>query len=105
MDALEIIKQISNYKKKLEKMDYAPTDKQKQPVIQSTTQDNSMIMNTATILSMIIGLYAAYLSYECNTKKNIPEIQKILFAVLAYIFGLFYLVYYYLFQYDKCMDL
>lgn len=104
MDALEIIKQINNYKKKYEKMDYVGGGTQP---IQSTqtVQVNSNFMNFATILSTMIGLYAAYLSYECNTKKNIPEMQKIIFAVLAYIFGLFYLVYYYLVQYDTCMKL
>jgi len=30
------------------------------------------------------------------------EIQKILWAVLAYIFGLLYLIYYALFRYDSC---
>jgi len=98
MDALEIVKQISNYKKKVEKMEYKSNE-------QPSTHGNNTMMSIATIISNIIGLYAAYLSYQCNTKKNIPEVQKIIFAVLAYIFGLFYLVYYYLFQYDKCMDL
>jgi hypothetical protein len=97
MDALEIIKQINNYKKKVEKMD-APNAQPKAGV------DDNM-MNIGTIISMVIGIYAAYLSYECNTKKNIPEMSKIIFAVLAYIFGLFYLAYYYLFQYDTCLNL
>ena len=106
MDALEIIKQINNYKKKLEMMDYTTTNgTQKQQETQVSTQNNSTMMNLATILSTMIGLYAAYLSYECNTKKNMSEMQKIIFAVLAYIFGLFYLVYFYLFQYDNCMTL
>ena len=100
MDALEIIKQINNYKKKVEKMEYA-TAPNAQP--KAGVDDN--MMNIGTIISMVIGIYAAYLSYECNTKKNISEMSKIIFAVLAYIFGLFYLAYYYLFQYDTCINL
>jgi uncharacterized protein YacL len=92
MDALEIIKQIRSYKKKLEKLN-------------AETVSNDNMMSYGTILSMIIGLYAAYLSYQCNTKKDIPEMSKIIFAVLAYIFGLFYMIYYYLFQYDVCSKL
>jgi hypothetical protein len=92
MDALEIIKQIRTYKKKLEKLN-------------AETVANDSMMSFGTILSMIIGFYAAYLSYECNTKKDVPEMSKIIFAVLAYIFGLFYMIYYYLFQYDICSKL
>jgi len=92
MDALEIIKQIRNHKKKVEKLS-----------AETTANDN--MMSFGTILSIMIGLYAGYLSYECNTKKNYSDMTKILFAVFAYIFGLFYLVYYYLFQYDTCSNL
>lgn len=99
MDALEIIKQINNYKRKLEKMQYNADENQ------TTKNDNNNMMNIGYIISMIIGVYAAYLSYECNTKKNIPEIPKIIFAVFAYIFGLLYISYYYLFQYDNCFNL
>jgi hypothetical protein len=100
MDALEIIKQINTYKRKLEKMQYNSEKDEKQN--ESSNIDNNM-MNIGTIISMMIGLYAAYLSYECNSKKNIPEMTKIIFAIFAYIFGLFYLMYYYLFQYENCV--
>jgi hypothetical protein len=93
MDALEIIKQLNAYKKKIENLNSA------------SVPENDHMMTMGTILSLIIGLYAAYLSYDCNSKKNIPEISKIIFAVFAYLFGLFYLVYYYLFQYDICIKL
>ena len=93
MDSLEIMKQIQNYKKKVEKLNSV------------ATPGNDNMMSIGTVISMIIGFYAAYLSYECNTKKDIPEVSKIIFAVLAYVFGLFYLTYYYLFQYDVCIKL
>ena len=100
MDALEIIKQINNYKRKVEKMEYKSGQK---PVPEENP--NSNMMSIGTIISMMIGLYAAHLSYECNSKKNIPEMSKIVFSVFAYIFGLFYLIYYYLFQYDNCVSM
>jgi len=103
MDALEIIKRINLYKKKYENMDFVenPTNQQNQQVVVV----DSNIMNFGTIISIMIGLYAAYLSYECNSKKNIPEMSKIFFSIFAYIFGFFYLIYYYLFQYDSCHSL
>jgi len=60
------------------------------------------LMNIGTILSILIGAYAAYLSYECNSRLNISEGFKIFYAILAYFFGLVYLVYYFLIRYDTC---
>lgn len=87
MDAYLIVNQLEKNKKNIEKMD---------------SSNKSSGGNIGLILSIIIGAYASFLSYDCNSKKNLPEIQKILFAVLAYIFGLFYLIYYFLFRYDSC---
>lgn len=87
MDALLIIRQLEKNKNKIEKMN------------QSNTTTGS---NIGLLLSIIMGAYASYLSYECNTKNNVPEIQKIAFAILAYIFGFLYLIYYFLFRYDSC---
>ena len=90
MDAYLIIKHIANKKNEVERMD-------------SNTQSSiNSVLNLGTILSIVIGAYASFLSYSCNTHKNVPEVHKIFFAVLAYIFGLFYLIYYYLFRYDGC---
>jgi len=90
MDALAILKHIASRKNKVEKLESG-----------SKPIDTSPL-NSGIIISVMIGAYAAYLSYECNSKRNMPQMTKIVFAVLAYIFGLFYLIYYYLFQYDKC---
>jgi hypothetical protein len=100
MDALEIIKQINNYKKKVENMEYKSGEKSV-----PEEKSSSNMMSIGTIISIMIGLYAAHLSYECNSKKNLPEMTKIMFSVFAYIFGLFYLIYYYLFQYDNCVTM
>ena len=89
MDAFAIIKKIDQERKKIEKLE--------------STSSNNML-DIGTYISMLIGFYAAYLSYECNSKKNMPEVTKIMFAIFAYIFGLIYLVYHYLFQYDQCHD-
>ena len=92
MDAYMIVRQLEKNKSKLEKMN-------------SSSNTKSVGSNLGLLISILIGAYASYLSYECNTKKNISETHKIFYAVLAYIFGLFYLIYYFLFRFDTCHDL
>jgi len=93
MDGLIILRQIAEHKNKVEKMNSNPNPKE------------YGVFNSGTILCILIGAYAAYVSYECNSKKNMPELTKIIFAIFAYVFGLFYLIYFYLFQYDKCENI
>jgi len=101
MDALMIIKQIDLLKNKnLEKL---TENKENKDNKDSKYETNENLINIGTILSIIIGAYAAFLSYSCNTKKNVPETHKIIFAVLAYCFGLLYLIYFFLFKYDDCV--
>jgi hypothetical protein len=57
-----------------------------------------------SIISIIIGIYAAYLSYTCNSKRNMSEALKVFWAIIAYFFGLIYLIYFTLFRSDYCND-
>ena len=54
------------------------------------------------VLGIIIGLYAAYLSWQCNSKMNYGTFLKVIFAIFAYIFGLVYLILYLIMRYDTC---
>ena len=93
MDSALIIKYIADKKyKKYEN---------NENFIEQYNSDKNLI-NIGSILSIIIGAYAAHLSYECNSKLNISEGTKIFYAVLAYLFGLVYLIYYFLIRYDTC---
>ena len=47
------------------------------------------------ILGIFIGLYAAYLSWMCNSKMGYHMVFKVIFAVFAYLFGLIYLILYF----------
>ena len=89
MDAYLIVNLIKKHKKKLEKLN-------------ESSKSNSSMETVGLFMSILIGAYAAHLSYECNTKLNISEFQKILYAILAYIFGIIYLLYYFLFRSDAC---
>ena len=54
------------------------------------------------IIGICIGAYAAYLSWQCNTAIGTSMPLKVLFAVLAYIFGFLYLICYYIFLSSTC---
>jgi len=94
MDAIYIIREISKIKNR------KSLDKEKFSV-----DNNDKIINYGQILSFIIGTYAAYLSYTCNTKENMDCGMKVIYAILAYIFGLLYLLYYFLFRNEQCSNL
>lgn len=57
------------------------------------------------ILGIIIGLFAAYLSFQCNTKMGYNMFLRVIFAILAYLFGLIYLICYVVFRWDYCSTL
>jgi len=66
-------------------------------------EDKSTNMSIGTFLLMlIINSYAAYLSWECNTRNNYPLSLKILFSFFAFSFGSLYILYYILFRFDMC---
>ncbi len=54
------------------------------------------------VFSLIIGLVAAYLSWTCNTTFGVSFPLKIIYALFAYIFGLFYIIIYFIFLKGKC---
>jgi hypothetical protein len=92
MDAAFIINEIAKYKKN------KSVDKEKF----SSTDGYFNIFTTGFLISFFIGVYAAYLSYTCNTKRNMDCGTKVVYAILANMFGLFYLIYYFLFNKDHC---
>ena len=51
--------------------------------------------------TLILGIPAAYLSWQCN--KNSDTWKRVLFAVLSFIFGGWYLLYYF-FTHAKLRD-
>jgi hypothetical protein len=55
-----------------------------------------------SIISILIGAYAAYLSYTCNSKRDMTLPTKIVWAIISYFFGLVYIVYYTFFRADYC---
>jgi hypothetical protein len=58
--------------------------------------------NDLEYLPLIIGLIAAYISWNCNSRKGYTVLEKIIFSFFAFIFGGVYLLYYFLVRYDEC---
>jgi hypothetical protein len=73
-------------------------------VASSPTTCNSFMMLDFMmfIIGVIIGLYAAYLSWMCNSKVGYHMVFKVIFAVFAYLFGLVYLILYLVMKWDVC---
>jgi len=75
----------------------------------SSTADNSKIVVVQAspfgiFFDILIGALAIYLSWTCNTKSGLDVPMKILYAFFAYIFGVFYLLYYVFVRYDDCVS-
>ena len=52
------------------------------------------------IISLCISVYAASLSWQCNTGMNM--LLRITFSAFAFVFGITYLICYAIFRYDEC---
>ena len=51
----------------------------------------------AVIIDIILAFYAGYLSYSC--KRQTGELSRFMFAILAFILGPIYLIYYFFANY------
>ena len=54
------------------------------------------------IISILIGLFAIYLSWTCNSTMNYNTVLKVIYAFFAYFFGIIYIILYMIMRYDTC---
>jgi hypothetical protein len=56
------------------------------------------------IFSIVISILCIYLSWSCNSSRNTDTVLKILYAIIAFFFGIFYLIFYFFWNYlgDAC---
>ena len=71
-----------------------PVRVQKRPSVWGNT--------TSNIMGLLIGTFAAYLSWQCNSAMGYPLFLKVFLGFFAFTFGGIYLMYYALFRYDVC---
>ena len=68
----------------------------------TTSQSSSTYSIPALIVSLLISLYAVYLSWSCNSALNMSVGLKVLYAFFAFLFGLLYLLFYVIFRAGQC---
>jgi hypothetical protein len=85
--------------KLLEKFVDAPPQPQPAENAESTMTTASIV---STFIGLIIGVYAAYLSWECNSALGISTPLKVIYAFFAWVFGLLYLIFYVIFRAGTC---
>lgn len=54
------------------------------------------------VVGIVIGVVAVYLSWTCNTALQYGTALKVIFAILAYLFGFLYIILYMIMRYDTC---
>jgi len=64
--------------------------------------DDVAISPLYMVVGICIGVYAAYLSWTCNTAQGIEVPLKVIYAMFAYFFGLIYLVLFMIFRWGTC---
>ena len=94
---LQAIKKLTDQNKKISTFTNSET------AVPPVTQTSITLSSVLTfVLGVVIGLYAVYLSWQCNSKLNYNIFLKVIFAVFAYIFGLTYLILYLIMRWDVC---
>jgi hypothetical protein len=94
MDLYAAVKLYQNNKENFEDTPSAP-DKEK---------TKSTVRIISFVISLLISVYAVSLSWSCNTALGINTGLKVLYAFFAFIFGLFYLIFYMIFRAGTCKN-
>ncbi len=107
MDVFAITKTITDAGKKLITPRATFIASENGPVLVETPQKKKISVSDVLsfLLGVVIGLYAAFLSWQCNTKLSYNVFLKVIFAIFAYLFGLVYLILYVVMRWDTCRRL
>jgi hypothetical protein len=84
--------------KLLEKFADAPK-KEEEPAEQPAMTAGDVV---TMLIGLIISVYAAYLSWECNSAMNVGVVLKVVYALFAALFGMIYLIFYVIFRAGTC---
>lgn len=76
-----------------------------QDPIQKIVVVESSVIIFQYVVYFVLGFLAAFLSWECNTAAGLPVAEKVLWALLAYIFTVPFLIYYVLIRSHQCIPL
>jgi len=66
----------------------------------SVEKETSPLWTVWKIISNILSVYAAVIAWRCNTDSS--PVARVLWSIIAWIFGLVYLAYFYLVKTPAC---
>jgi hypothetical protein len=73
------------------------------PFLRSTDEKRKEAQQITSIaVAVVASILAAYLSWSCNTARNIAFPEKVLYSFFAFMFGTLYLVLYWIFNHGYC---
>lgn len=97
MEAILIHQYLQQSKVKSHQLRQAeePDDKKQEEVPMSA-------VITGYVISGLVTVYAAYLSWSCNTANNVDMVEKVIRAIFAALFSWSYLIIYFIFWRTDC---
>ena len=85
------------------------TKKNRENNLEDPIKNIAVVASSAIIFPYLVycalGFIAAFLSWECNTAAGLSVAEKVLWALLAYIFTVPFLIYYILIRSHQCIPL
>ena len=64
--------------------------------------NNNNSYKLSQLLMLLISIGAIYIYWTCNSKINIGTLAKVFYAFFAWVFGIFYYLYYFIFRHNTC---
>ena len=105
---IPVIKKINNSNVQ---QDVRNDDRQSKEMYTESSDSSVVIKNSdmntgfSFFLSILIGFFAVYLSWRCNTASDMHTMEKIIWAFLSFIFSIPFLIYYMLIRSHECVPI
>ena len=65
-------------------------------------KNNDNSLGLSQLLLFLIAVGAIYISWTCNSKVNMGTAAKVFYAFCAWVFGILYYPYYFIFRNSTC---
>ena len=83
----------------------SPTDSSSDSPTVVVVKNSDVNTGFSYFLSILIGFFAVYLSWRCNTASDMHTMEKVIWAFLSFIFSIPFLIYYILIRSHECVPL
>lgn len=89
----------------LQKLSSSPPKEEKFTLQEFTMDKYWMYRILIEVCILLLSVYAAYLSWTCNDALGYTTLVRVIFAFFAFVFGVFYVIFYAIFRSDACSRL